>query len=214
MSTKRFWLTNCLIAAILTTILVISWFLWNENFELIAILCGVAMFFSFFSSFLSFSADHQYGWIYGEFEFKATSWNSVYRTLPYASINSICICRATGKMWNYIKCLDENKKPKAIIVMSEDFSDFVGFNSKGYGTYPTTRLQDCSSFLEESDLLILLEKTQLPIYVTEEMFLLHSDKMEKALNTYPDRFIIAYYDRARSCEKKAPYRIYQLYRQN
>lgn len=59
-------------------------------------------------------------------------------------------------------------------------------------------------------LLSLLEKTAVYIYITEQMFILHKDVLIQALQSNPDRFFVACFDKVAGEEKKIPYNDYVL----
>lgn len=67
--------------------------------------------------------------------------------------------------------------------------------------------------LNVSNLQMLLKKTNLSIYITEKIYLLHNELLDEILNCFPDRFIVSYYDKYRGQERKSPYKEYCFYAQ-
>ena len=192
-------------------IAIVYLFIGEELLENMCIMGGALM-ISIIWITLLFLEFEQYNGFFDNTEFKAMWRKSVYKKLAYTEITTICICGATYS-YRFTPIRDKNKLQKALIVLFDEYFSPKCIDSNTTYIFPPSWYNSCSSFLNKDNLLILIEKTQLPIYITEKMLELHSDQIVDVLNMYPDRFIIAYYDKLKSCEKQTPYPFYQLYRQ-
>ena len=212
MSLKRFFLINMITALTLVALITVVYLLVGEEFlESMCIISGALMLSVIWITLLVLGFE-QYNSFFDNTQIKAMWGKLVYRKLAYTEITAICICGATYSH-PFPPIRDKKKHQKALIVLFNEYFSPKCIDSNMTSVYPPRLLNSCSSFLNKDNLLTVIKKTELPIYVTGKMLDLYGDQMVDVLNAYPNRFIVAYYDKIKSCEKHAPYPIYLLYRQ-
>ena len=210
MSLKRFFLINVITALILVTLITVVYLLVGEEFlESMCIICGALMLSVIWITLLVLGFE-QYNSFFDNTQIKAMWGKLVYRKLAYTEITAICICGATYS-YPFRPIRDKTKHQKALIVLFDTYFSPKCIGSNMTSVYPPGLINSCSSFFNKDNLLAVIKKTELPIYVTGEMLELYGNQMVDVLNAYPDRFIVAYFDKENSCEKQAPYPIYKLY---
>ena len=210
MSLKRFFLINMITALTLVALITVVYLLVGEEFlESMCIISGALMLSVIWITLLVLGFE-QYNSFFDNTQIKAMWGKLVYRKLAYTEITAICICGATYSH-PFPPIRDKKKHQKALIVLFNEYFSPKCIDSNMTSVYPPRLLNSCSSFLNKDNLLTVIKKTELPIYVTGKMLDLYGDQMVDVLNAYPNRFIVAYYDKIKSCEKQAPYPIYQLY---
>ena len=205
-SVKRFFLINGIVLLLSSLCILLAFFGSRSTLELVVTLCCISLFSSLFLT-LMYCISDLFNCLFADNEIKVRWANLTYKRIPYSKIEGITVEGAVGYRYK-IPFRDKSKKQKAALVLYESnvsFLEDIKSNSECTKPFPSLVNALCGSFLEEKDLQILLDKTTLPIYVTEQMLTLHQEKLKKILSSSPDRFIIAYYDRLGGIEQKMPY---------
>lgn len=135
----------------------------------------------------------------------------VLKRIPYEKIKGATISRAMSPPYLYSYFDQEGKERSILTLYQSDCSFLPGLNSKagivckGYNMNAL-----CYDLAYAEHLPVLLEKTAVYIYITEQMFILHKDVLIQALQSNPDRFFVACFDNVAGEEKKIPYNDYVL----
>ena len=136
-----------------------------------------------------------------------------YKRIPLSQIECIAIL---GER-RYYPCspvLDKHKKQRAVLVLFRaDVSYFYRIGPNGQKIVQV--LEDDVPYQRVLDMEVLkylLAETDLPVYITEQMFALHHELLQEVLTVYPDRFTVAFYDKSRDCERKISYQEFLLYK--
>ncbi len=132
------------------------------------------------------------------------------KRIPYERIGCVAIMGAIHQP-GYTPVLDKDKKPCAAMLLYPD-DIYHSFTSKQRHFFHLGHIgllyQD---ELDAVALDVLLTKTDVPVYITESMLTVHREKLNGLVCRFPDRFLVAYYDRRREHERKLPYQEYILY---
>lgn len=145
--------------------------------------------------------------VFDEDHIKARFLTFTYKKIPYSKVEGIAIkgaCR--GGRYGSSPDLDEHKKQQAALVLYD--TKFYNITSKGGWDMASSFGALCCCYLDTTNLKVLLEKTKLSIYITEQMLNVHQEQLNEILTAYPDRFVVAYYDVNEAAEKKMPYKKY------
>ncbi len=117
-------------------------------------------------------------------------------SIPYDSIKGLAIMGAVSRGRYAAPITDSLGRQKAAIGLYSSDTVFL------QGMHPNNYIRvDCRDAIisgcewgclfEETDVLKILEKTRLPLHITEEMLLLHKSEMQLLLNRYPHQIMVA-----------------------
>lgn len=116
--------------------------------------------------------------------------------IPYDSIKGLAVMGAAPRGRYSEPIRDSQGKQKAAIGLYNTDTAFL------QSMYPNNFIRvDCEDavqsgcewgcLLEEMDMMKLLEKTKLPLHITEEMLLLHEEEMSLLIRRHPGRIVVA-----------------------
>lgn len=136
----------------------------------------------------------------------------VLRRIPYSLICGITVdaLYVSGRYGGTV-LRDRNRKPRGALCLYQAGWEFLlSSNSTTY--VPARRFRGTilgSCFLTKRALWALLCKTELPIYISEQILTALFDELKSLLETYPERFAVAYRDKATGKETLATYAEYR-----
>lgn len=136
----------------------------------------------------------------------------VLKRIPYEKIMGATILRAMSHIYLHPYLDLQNKERGVLTLYQSDCSFLYGLKSKSgivcHGSNPNVL---CYDLAYTEHLPILLKKTKVCIYVTEQMLALHKDLLTQTLQRNPDRIFVACFDKAIHEERIMPYNEYVLY---
>lgn len=136
----------------------------------------------------------------------------VLKRIPYEKVLGATIQYAMNP-YKYPYLDPENKERAVLTLYQSDVSFLFDIKSNsGIGWYGGGLNALCYDLSYEKHLRILLDKTPIKVYITEQMLTLHYDLLSDILQAYPDRFFVAYLDKLVQEEKRAPYAEYLRYK--
>ena len=116
--------------------------------------------------------------------------------IPYDSIKGLAVMGAASRGRFSEPIRDSQGRQKAAIGLYNTDTAFL--RSMHPGNFIRVDCEDAvqsgcewGCLLEEMDMMKLLEKTKLPLHITEEMLLLHEEEMSLLIRQYPRRVVVA-----------------------
>lgn len=139
----------------------------------------------------------------------------ILRWIPYQFIQGITVetLSTVGRFSSVM--YDNNKKPRGVLCLYQSDCSFLDRTTSDSVNYISGLIDDNflgSCFLKKRDLWALLCKTEVPIYITEQILAAHLEELKSLVEVYAERFVVAYHDTRTGKEKKAPYAEYKKYR--
>ena len=135
-----------------------------------------------------------------------------YKKIPYSKVEGASLELAVAYRYN-IPFRDQHKKEKAVLVLYQSNMSFVSCVCSD-SCYPIgnshcvrTNVLCCDFFNMES-LHALFDKTDVDIYITEQILSLYKDNIMELIKHNPKRFIVAFYDSIDGKEKKLSYDLF------
>ena len=204
-----------IIAAVIFSVLLLAivYFVDKSQLFSVVILCSWLLVVSvwmlistcFIASFHCYFEDHTLCKQWAKF---------TYKRIPLSQIECIALLGELQR-FSYSPVLDKHKKQRAVLVLFRtDISYFYGMICHD-GQKIVQVLEDDVPYQRVLDMEVLkylLAETDLPVYITEQMFALHHELFQEVLTVYPDRFLIAFYDKSRDCERRISYQEFLLYK--
>ena len=141
-------------------------------------------------------------------------WGKIaYKRIPYTKIEGASIECALQYPYQ-IPYRDEQGKIKAALILYQSDISFCSCvkSASCYHVRSSARLNVlCDDFLNIEHLKVLIDKTLISIYITEQILLLYKEDLSPLLEQYSTRFIVAYYDENEKTERKVSYEHFLLY---
>lgn len=206
------WL-NLILSGIVLILLAVGLF-WNHenmaNFVMLAILT----FFLIFIITAFWYAETLFN-VYYDDTVIIKRWGKIaYKKIPYTIIEGASIECAVWYPY-HIPYRDEQGKVKATFILYKSDISFRSCvkSTSCYHVRSSARLNVlCDDFLNIEHLKILLYKTAISFYITEQILSLYKDDLSPLLKQYSTRFIVAYYDENENAERKLSYEQFLLYK--
>ena len=133
------------------------------------------------------------------------------KKIPYKAIAGIAMETLAWSGYGYPRFYGKERKPRGVFVLYGDGTFSKSLHSLSINRVPGAHGWNVlgSCFLKKHDLWALLCKTKVPIYITEQILIAHYEDLKNIVNTYSDRFVVAYRDKGTNEEKKASYEEYK-----
>lgn len=140
----------------------------------------------------------------------------VVKSIPYSKIEGASIETAVEPKYYtpYKDYTDENRRVLATLVLYESDVSYrhCVTPSSTYPLHSRARFNALADdFLKVDDLQTLLEKTSVTIYITEKITALYKSELAPALDRYPYRFTVVYFDEIDKRIKRDYYSAYTDY---
>ena len=135
----------------------------------------------------------------------------VLKRIPYERVQGATIECAVSQPFRY-PYLDREGKARAVLTLCRsEISSSSDIKSDSVINWFDHRHDAlCCDLCYEKHLKILLDKTPIKVYITESMLTLHNDLLYDALQAYPERFVVACFDKTTQKEQHMPYPEYLL----